>query len=291
MLAQPGEPFDDPTYHFEVKWDGTRALAFIEAGGYRLMNRRRIDMTERYPEFAFLADLPPGTVLDGEMVVLRNGQPDFGLLQSREQARTPLRIRSLAKASPATYVVFDLLYQDGKSQMDEPLTARRDKLRKVVQQAGQPLLIISEGLPAQGKAFFQEACARNLEGMVAKRLLSPYLPGRRTDAWIKVKRSSSWWCAIIGFLPSGKNDFRSLILATEEKGELRYAGKVGTGFDNPLRKRLNQLLWSRLRATPIVPCKLKGTWIEPGLYCRVSCMERTEKGEFRAPVFEELRED
>src|SRR5438876_735748 len=112
MLAKQGMAFDSDDYLFEIKWDGTRTLAFVEHGGYRLVNRRRIDMTSRYPEFSFLRELPPGTVLDGEVVVLRDGKPSFPLLLSREQARVPLKVRSSSRSMPATYIVFDVLYQD-----------------------------------------------------------------------------------------------------------------------------------------------------------------------------------
>src|ERR1700694_2743776 len=91
MLAKPGKPFDSDQYLYEVKWDGTRTLAFMEQSRHRLVNRRQVDMTDRYPEFAFLAGLPPGTVLDGEVVVLREGKPDFALLESREHSRNALR--------------------------------------------------------------------------------------------------------------------------------------------------------------------------------------------------------
>lgn len=291
MLAKPGVPFDSEDYLFEIKWDGTRTLAFIDRGRYRLLNRRRIDMTDRYPEFGILAQLPPGTVLDGEMVVLRDGKPDFGLLQSREHSRSSLKIRNLARSTPATYIVFDLLYHDYESLMAAPLQQRRERLRKVVQGLGSGRLILSEGIVGRGTPYFQEACRQGLEGVVAKRLESRYVPGRRTDAWIKIKRSATFDCAIIGFLPAGKADFRSLILAAEDDGQLRCVGKVGSGFPDKLRRRLNQLLWSRLRSKPLVPCRIKGKWVEPGLYCRVSCMERTSGGELRAPVFEELIEE
>src|SRR6516225_729690 len=95
MLAKPGNAFDSDDHLFEVKWDGARSLAFIEAGSYRLLNRRQRDMTDRYPEFHFFREPPSGTVLDGEVVVLRQGRSDFGLLESRERARAPLTIRSL----------------------------------------------------------------------------------------------------------------------------------------------------------------------------------------------------
>src|SRR5260370_13860550 len=110
MLAKPGVPFDSSEHLFEIKWDGTRVLAFVEQGGFRLVNRHRADVTDRYPELECLGALTAGTVLDGEVVVLQEGKPNFGLLPSRNQARAPLKIQSLARTLPATYVVFDLLY-------------------------------------------------------------------------------------------------------------------------------------------------------------------------------------
>jgi hypothetical protein len=101
-------------------------------------------------------------------------------------------------------------------------------------------------------------------------LTSKYEPGRRSGAWIKIKRSLELYCVVIGFLPSGKDDFRSLILATEESTTLHCVGQVGTGFDNRLRQRINQWLWSHLRTKPVIPCSKKGKWVEPSLICRVS---------------------
>jgi DNA ligase D-like protein (predicted ligase) len=288
MLAQPGEPFDSDDYLFEIKWDGTRALAFTDEGSYRLVNRRRLDMTARYPDFDFLRNLPAGTVLDGEMVVLKKGRPDFGLLESREQARTPMRIRNLARTSPATYIVFDLLYENYKPLLRRPLSERRERLAELLRHIQHPRLILSEAVSGRGKAFFEEVCRQNLEGVVAKRLQSRYLPGARTEAWFKIKRQSEVICAVIGFLPSGPDDFQSLIIAIADKGKLQCVGKVGSGFTNAMRKRVNELLWSRLRPKPVIPCTLKGKWIEPGLFCRVRFMERTESGDLRAPAFKDL---
>src|SRR5262245_28228111 len=134
MLAKVGEPFDSDQYFFEIKWDGTRTLAFIEDGGCRLLNRRKVDMTNRYPEFSFLEKLPAGTVLDGEVVVLQQGKPSFQKLMSREQARAPLKIRGLSRNLPATYIVFDLLYHGHEDVMNEPLPARRERLQQLVTQ-------------------------------------------------------------------------------------------------------------------------------------------------------------
>lgn len=291
MLAKPGQPFDAPDYLFEIKWDGTRCLCFVDdrtPAGYRLVNRRRIDMTDRYPEFAFLGKLPEGTVLDGEMIVFKDGKPDFGLLQTREQAQSPLRIRTKAQTVPATYVVFDLLFDKGQPVMDRPLVERRRLLEKLVAKARCPRLVLSRALVGAGTEFFRQVVAEGLEGIIAKRQQSLYLPGKRTDAWIKIKRSQELYCVVIGFEPSGKNDFRSLILASETGGQLRCVGKVGTGFNNALRDRLNGWLWSHLQPKPVIKNKHKGKWVEPRLVCRVSCMELTKGGEMRAPTFQEL---
>jgi len=187
MLAKPGVPFDSQEHLFEVKWDGTRVLAFVEQGGYRLVNRHRVDATDRYPELGFLGDLAAGTVLDGEVVVLQNGKPTFRLLLSRNQARAPFKIRSLARTLPATYVVFDLLYERFESLLALPLGTRRKRLEKLMRRYAHPRLVFSQGVVGPGKAFFAEVCGQGLEGVMAKCLASRYRPGRRTDAWIKIK--------------------------------------------------------------------------------------------------------
>src|SRR5712692_6710206 len=188
MLTKPGIPFDSPDHLFEVKWDVTRVLAFIERRGYRLVNRHRAEVTDRYPELGFLGTPPAGTVLDGEVVVLRQGKPDFRLLLSRNQARAPLKIQFLARILPVTYVVFDLLYERYESLLALPLSTRRERLEKLIQGCAHPRLVFSQGVVGSGKAFFAEICHQGLEGMMAKHLDSGYRPGRRSDAWIKIKQ-------------------------------------------------------------------------------------------------------
>jgi ATP-dependent DNA ligase len=162
-------------------------LAFVDQDSYRLVNRHRVDVTDRYPELGFLANLPAGIILDGEIVVLRQGKPDFGLLLSRNQTRAPLRIRSLARMLPAIYVVFDLLYHRFESLLALPLGERRERLEKLMRRNTHPRLVFSQGVIGSGKAFFAEVCRLGLEGVMAKRITSRYRPGRRTGAWIKIK--------------------------------------------------------------------------------------------------------
>jgi ATP-dependent DNA ligase len=252
------------------------------------MNRRRREITSRYPELAFLGELAPGQVLDGEIVVLRKGKPDFPSLQRREQARSPRQIGRLSRALPATFVAFDQLYLNYNPLLNEKCVARRHVLQGTIKRANQPRLVFSDGIVGGGLAYFRAAVEQGLEGIVAKRLGSRYLPGKRTDAWIKIKRGDTVACVVIGFIPEGKDDFGSLILAAPIDGQLTYIGKVGSGFDAEDRRRINPLLRARLREKPVVACKLKGRWVEPELYCAVRCMERTSRGHLRAPVFEKI---
>jgi len=293
MLARTGEAFDSDEYLFELKWDGTRAMAFVEGGAVRLVNRRRLDITHRFPDLAGLAKLPAGTLLDGEIVVLRaeDGKPDFSALQSRDHANAPQRIDWGAKLRPATFVAFDQLYRGGESIVDLPFHRRRTILSETLAGWRGPRVMLAQGVVGDGRAYFETVCREGLEGMIAKRLDSPYRPGDRSDAWIKVKRQQVVHCLVIGFVPDGAADFEALIIAAEENGVVRCVGKVGTGFDRRWRKRVNRYLWGHPVPEPVVsPGKYRrgGRWVAPGLYCAVRCMERTAGGQLRAPAVVEI---
>ncbi|MFN0059646.1 MAG: non-homologous end-joining DNA ligase [Planctomycetota bacterium] len=293
MLAKSSTPFDSSAHLFEIKWDGTRALAFIENRQLRLRNRRHAVLDDRYPEFEFLARLPSGTVLDGEVVVLRGGRPQFTRLLAREQTRSQRRIAALARAEPATYVVFDQLYERGRAIIDAPLIERRRVLAETVKRCESPRLLFSDGVIETGCEYFAAACKQELEGVMAKRLDSRYVPGKRSAAWLKIKRVQRLVAVIIGFLAQGESDLRSLLLATSEDGKLRYAGKVGSGLGAELRTELLEMLRSRPRPRCIIPVDARALrerprWVEPELYCTVNYLERTAQGELRGPSFGEL---
>jgi bifunctional non-homologous end joining protein LigD len=283
-------PFDSEEHLFEIKWDGIRALAFVEDGGVRLLSRNRMDLAVAYPEMEGLARLASGTILDGELVVLAaNGRPSFSRSLERVQARNPLRARALARSAPAQYVLFDLPHLAGASLCRRPLSERRERLQELVADAGDPRLAFSDGLVGPGKAFFDEVRTRELEGLVAKELDSPYLPGKRTRAWLKVKTTRSVPCAIVGWVADERGDLASLIVALEEDGALVCVGRVGSGLTDALRARLRELCTARARPEPFVACAEAGAWVEPGLFCTVTYLERTRAG-LRAPVFVELLE-
>ena len=283
MLATASAPLDGPEYSFEVKWDGVRALAAVEPDGWSLWGRGGVDYTARYPELAVLGRLPPGTVVDGELVVLRQGRADFPALLRRHQRCRPLPAGYQAPA--VTYVLFDLLYERGRAVLQETLTRRRAALRALLEQVQEPLLVYSDGVVGAGRAFFAQALAQGHEGVMAKLQSSAYWPGKRTLAWRKLKPAELLPCVIIGYR-AHRNGVAYLLVATVRQGALRYVGRLtrgwGTDTGRELARRLAEL---RRRTRSVVACPHGACWVEPELYCRVRCQGWTYRGRVRHGVF------
>lgn len=285
MLARIGEPFDADDHVFEVKWDGVRAIAYVEDGELRMHGRKRRDLAGRYPELQGLRRLPSGTIVDGELVVLQpDGRPDFPGILRRENG-TAARAAAAAAAQPVSYVVFDLLYLAHESLLAQPLSARRVALAATIGELADPRVVLSEGIVGRGRDLFAAACERGLEGVVGKRLDAPYRPGERTVAWQKIKPVQAVHCVILGYEPDGDRDFKSLIVATDFDGRLQCIGRVGSGLDMATKALLRAQLFARRTARPLIDAGIPGAWVEPGLFCRVSYLERTASGSLRAPVF------
>ena len=291
MLAQSAEAaFNSKDHLFEVKWDGTRCVAFIEKDRLRLQNRRFLEMKHRYPELAALKRLPAGTVLDGEIVVLEDGKPSFNRLQKREHLLDERKISILSKELPATFIVFDLLYLSGKSTMDERLDFRRRTLKEIVGKLANPHVIASEFITEHGSNYFAAVEGLGLEGIMAKRLDSPYVEGKRSKNWLKIKVAQEANYEIIGFTKQDTTDFISALLIGERRGRsLYYKGKVGSGFTERQRKLYFEEL-SRLDvlARPPKDGPREAVWRHTGLKCRVRFFEKTKTGKLRAPVFQGL---
>lgn len=295
MLAYFSPPFDSPRHLFEIKWDGTRCLLFLDNGKIRLQNRRLEDITFRYPELAGLAaDLKARTaILDGELVVLQDGRPSFRLLQQREQVADPLKISLLARRLPATYVAFDLLLLDDRPRYLLPLEERRALLEGCLQES--PRLVLSRAVPEHGRAFFAQAVAQGFEGAMAKAKDSPYLIGTRSRYWLKIKPRLTEECVIIGYTPGkgGRGEsFGALLVAGPEGGRLIYRGRVGSGFSEALLAELTGRLKAlEVDTPPVKGVRLKAArWVRPELRALVSYQEKTAGGHFRAPVFVRLLE-
>ena len=296
MLATSGAPFDSDRHLFEVKWDGIRAVTMVERHSVRMLSRRGSDLTGKYPELAVLERLPPGTVVDGEIVVLNEGLPDFEFALRRDR-RGPAAPDGTGQ--PAVYLVFDLMYLSFATTVDRPLQERRKPLAELVGACRSDHVVVSEGIVGAGVRFYREVCERAMEGVMAKRLDSRYLAGRRSDAWVKIKRRVSYHCLVLGFIDKEGRDFQSLAVATEREpgAGLRYAGRVGGGFDAAERDELNDLLRRHRCHEPLLPVPGdrsardqldQVSWVEPVLFCVVSCVGMTAGGMLRAPVFERL---
>ena len=187
MLAVRAEPFDSPEYLFEVKWDGVRALAARETSGWRMWGREAAEYTARYPELGVLRRLPPGTLLDGEVILCQEGRPHLPSLLSRHQLLRPQQIEAASRVRPVTYVVFDLLALRGRMLLAQPLQTRREMLQGLLEALQEPRLVFSAGVLGAGQRFFAEAVRQGQEGVMAKHLASRYRPGRRSAAWKKIK--------------------------------------------------------------------------------------------------------
>jgi bifunctional non-homologous end joining protein LigD len=304
MLAESvEEPFDGPDWLFEIKWDGYRAVAFLENGKARLVSRNQNDLTPRYPE---LKDLPQSVkaktaILDGEVVALdEKGRASFSLMQQRTGFRARGK-RAAANADvPVLYYAFDLIYLDGFDWRRVPLEERKKKLEAIVQPGDS--LRYSDHYPEQGKALFEMAGQKGLEGILAKKRTSFY-EERRSRDWLKIKIRKQIECVVGGYTePEGsRTHFGSLVLGLYEKGRLIHVGQVGSGFDHRLLAEVSKVL-ARIetKKNPFsgeVEALRKTFWVKPELVAEVEYAEwtgGTNEGsgpKLRAPVFLRLRDD
>lgn len=306
MLAKSAdEPFDDPEWLFELKLDGYRMLAAAVDGEARLLTRNGNDATPSFPDVArSLRKLPyDRLVLDGEVVVLDDrGFPSFQRLQKRARLSRPLDVHRASVESPACFFAFDLLGVDGYDLRGLPLLERRSFLQEVIPPAGP--IRLSEHFVGEGEALFGRVQEMGLEGIMAKRADSPYR-GERSSRWLKIHAARYGAFAIIGFTkPKGSRiGFGALHLGVYEPldpedpegaAELRYAGRVGTGFDDARLLELRERLDSNIRETsPVAGPGPKGAehvWVEPELVAWVRYKEWTEEPLLRQPVFERLED-
>lgn len=292
-------PHDDEHWSFEMKWDGVRALAAVEGGRVRLASRRGNDVTDRYPELHALGEAAGVTpmLLDGEIVALDpNGRPSFELLQPRMHLGSPHVARRLAAEAPVVYMLFDVLWLNGRTLMDQPYTDRRSRLEALAL-AG-PSWQTPPAHVGDGQMVLAASRELGLEGVVAKRLDSRYEPGRRSQAWRKVKVTCEQEFVVGGWLPGNgrlASHLGSLLVGYhDDTGALRYAGRVGSGIDERGRQQLEtQLAPLGLEHSPFVdPPRLQAArWVQPVLVVQVRFYEWTQAGILRHPRYEGLRDD
>ncbi|WP_183568762.1 DNA ligase D [Mucilaginibacter sp. SP1R1] len=293
------EPFDDPDWVYEVKWDGYRALAFVNKGEVELMSRNKKTFNDKfYPIAEIMQGWKINAVIDGEILVLNDkGVSNFGDLQNwRSEADGEL-----------VYYAFDLLWYDGKNLINLPLLQRQAILKDILPTSDDRIRV-SKVFNASGTDFFNAAERMGLEGIIAKKADSTYSPNLRSKEWLKIKVHKRQEVVIAGFTRNADTtkQFSSLLLGVYESKVLQYVGKVGTGFSDKLQKEMmaefKPLITdkspfdeipdvnkpSRFRPNPP---KAKATWLKPEFVCEVAFSEVTTDGVFRHPSFQGMRED
>ncbi len=298
MLAKLSKlPRDDGGWAYEIKWDGVRAVAYVRGGKAHLESRNLNDVTPRYPEVQGLAAALGKTeaVFDGEVVAFdEHGRSSFERLQGRMHLTRGVEARS--RLVPVVYCIFDLLWIDGEDLMRRPYSERRERLE------GLNLDGAAWRVPSystrNGEALLAASARQNLEGIVCKRLDSPYEPGRRGGTWLKVKNTRSQELVIGGWTPGeGRRRGRlgALHMGYYDDGELRYAGKVGTGFTDKELDRLDGVMRPLARdGSPFdgKPQPPRGThYVDPALVAEVEFTEWTSQNMLRHPSYKGLRDD
>jgi bifunctional non-homologous end joining protein LigD len=299
MLARSGPlPPEDGRWAYEVKWDGVRAIGYAAGGRLRLASRNGRDITPRYPELRELGRALGAreAILDGEVVAFDSeGRPSFQRLQRRMHLTSDSAVRRLAQSEPVAYVIFDLLWLDGHSLMDLRYDVRRERLTEL-ELAG-PTWRVPAHHVGDGAALLEAARAQGLEGVLAKRLDCPYMPGRRSPGWVKVKNFRSAEVVIGGWLPGAGNRsgrLGALVVGCHEDGGLRYAGRVGTGFNEAELMRLGELLAARARDTSPFQGRQpprETRFVEPELVATIDYGEWTAARTLRHPAYKGLRDD
>ncbi len=304
MLAQQGElPSDDSQWSYELKWDGIRAISYMEGGQLRIESRNGNDLSASFPELAALGQVyaEHRLVVDGEIVAFgTDKRPSFQALQPRIHNADARRSARLAEEQPVTYVVFDLLYQDGRLLTEKSYLGRRRALEALGGEKG-PSCALSVRFDGPGADVLRVSKEQGLEGVVCKKNASLYRAGRRSPEWTKVKNIEVQEVVIGGFTPGkGRRSDRigSLLLGIPQPtGGLAYVGQVGTGFSERLLAELRELLepleTGRSPFSNSVPSRYgrAATWVEPRLVGEVAFGEWTKDGKLRHASWRGLRED
>jgi bifunctional non-homologous end joining protein LigD len=288
------DAFNDKDWIFEIKWDGFRALAYVEEP-FSLRSRNGKELKQNFPELQQITGLAHNIVVDGEIVVMQEGQVDFQALLKRGQAISVGEIKRQAQRNPAVYIVFDILEKDGKSLDNIPLIKRKELLKDSLKEGANVLLC--DYIEEKGEAYFQITLEKGLEGVVAKRKDSCYEEGLRTGSWLKIKKLKTCDCIIFGYT-MGENvraeTFGALVLGLYNQNQQPvYVGKVGTGFtEETLRILMGKF---EKITTDEAPFQAESgdtvTWLKPQLVCEVAFQVVTKDGRLRMARFKRLRDD
>lgn len=288
MLLYQVDPFDDEDYIYELKLDGIRCIAYLEPNNVVLQNKRYKDVTQIYPELEEMKKcVKSRAILDGELVVLTNGKPDFYALQKRSLMGDKFKISLLAKKKPVQFVAYDIIYYDGKDLTDNPLMKRKDILSRAVKEGNN--LSISRFIEKDGIAFFELAKQEQLEGIVAKKKDGLYHIGKRTHDWVKIKVMQDEDVFICGYQPDENGKPKDLVLGYYDDGELKCRGKVYLGVSKEERRVITEYAKNNTVNKPLFENYKNVVWLRPELVGTVHFMHEIEGGGMRQPVWKGLR--
>jgi len=300
-VARDALPADDGAWGYEFKWDGVRAVVYVDGGRPRVLSRNDRDVTASYPELRAMAESLGSTqvVLDGEIVAMdASGRPSFGALQNRMHVTGAAQVRRLVAQTPVTFLAFDVLYVDGRSLLTAPYAERREVLESLGLSG--PSWQTPPYFAGDGPAILAASQAQGLEGVLAKRLDSPYVPDRRSDAWLKVKNIRTQEVVVGGWKPGeGRRHglIGSLLVGVPGPDGLDYVGHVGTGFTDKMLRDLEVEMTRLARdhapfAAEVPRAQAKDArWVSPELVGEVAFTEWTKDGRLRHPAWRGLRPD
>lgn len=291
MLLYEKAPFDDENCIYELKLDGIRCIAYIDSYSVVLQNKRHKDVTDIYPELAPMHGCVKNRViLDGELVFLKDGKPDFYRLQRRSLMTDKFKIELASKKDPVQFAAFDILYCDGRDLTGKPLMHRKSILEKEVTEGNG--LSVSRYIEKSGIAFFELAKQQELEGIVAKRKDSLYHIGKRTHDWEKIKVMQDEDLLVCGYQPDGDGNIKDLILGYyDENDTLCCRGKVYLGVSRSDKEKIAEFAKSHTVEKPWFDKYRGAVWLEPELVGTAHFMRETENGGMRQPVWKGLRAD
>lgn len=280
------QAFDSDDFLYQVKWDGVRMLVAVAGEQVSLLNKRGNLRSRQYPELQNLPNLIRAStaVLDGEIVVLREGKPSFPAVMQRDNCRNPMKIQHLSKTLAISYMVFDLLYFNGKDLRSATLVERLSMLAELFEDNNQGGLYLVESFK-QGTILFDSVQRAGLEGIVAKRKNSCYRPGKQHDDWFKIKCRRSQNCLVGGYTLRGKQ-VNALLLGVMRDGSLSFAGKASNGLDAEQLQILSETLPRlEVKDSPFLePTPAGSHYITPQLAVEVEYLEWTDSLHLRFPV-------
>lgn len=288
LISEMMDPFDSQEYLYELKLDGIRCIAYLDSNGTEIRNKRDFRLLPKVPELSTIHKAAKQKcILDGELIVLKNGAPDFFEIQKRALLSDPFKIQLSITKFPASFVAFDVLYVDDHLVTDFPLWERKQMLDKILIENER--IAIARYIENQGVALFQLAKEKKLEGIVAKKKESKYWFDKRTKEWIKCKIMASDDCIICGYIEK-ENNVLSLILGQYQNGILQYKGHVTLGVSMRLLREQKIMIKKECPFSEIPKGNEDAIWLKPELVGIVESMP-SEKESFRQPVFKGFRDD